>query len=59
MFSCDVIVKEGISKKSGMPYKMYVLVIHTITFGDVEILLDTRSSRAGIVLAMLADRKEA
>lgn len=57
---CYVVKKEGVSAKTGKPYKMYVLVVETEQFGDVEIVLDTRASRAGIVLSLLADnvRKE-
>lgn len=49
---------EGVSKKTNKPYKMYKLTIDTEEFGEVDIVLDTRTDRAGIVLAML-DRKEA
>lgn len=49
---------EGVSKKTNKPYKMYKLTIDTEEFGEVDITLDTRTNRAGIVLAML-DRKEA
>lgn len=57
---CYVVKKEGVSAKTNKPYKMYVLVVETEQFGDVEIVLDTRTSRAGIVLSLLEDneRKE-
>lgn len=55
MFECEVVVREGVSTKTNKPYKMYVLIIHTGVYGDVEIVLDTYKSRAGIVLSMLAD----
>lgn len=57
---CYVVKKEGISAKTYKPYKMYVLVVETEQFGDVEIVLDSRTSRAGIILSLLADneRKE-
>lgn len=54
---CYVVKKEGISKKTGKPYEMYVLVVETEKFGDVEIVLDNRTSRAGIILSLLADNK--
>lgn len=55
MLNCEIIVREGISSKTNKPYKLYVLVIHTEVYGDVEIVLDTYKSRAGIILSMLAD----
>lgn len=55
MMNCEVITREGISKKTGKAYKLYVLVVHTGVFGDVEIILDTYASKAGIVLSMIAD----
>lgn len=57
---CDMVctLKEvrGVSKKTGKPYTMKKIVVHTEMYGDVEILLDTRADRAGIVLDMI--RKE-
>lgn len=50
----DIVVKEGVSKKTGNPFIMTYLVVHTEIYGDVEILLDTRTDRAGIVLDLLA-----
>lgn len=49
----EICVKEGISKISNQPYSMTFLVVHTEIYGDVEILLDTKKDRAGIVLDLL------
>lgn len=51
--NADIEVREGTSKKSGKDYKMTFLVIHTDYYGDVEILLDTKNDRAGILLELL------
>jgi hypothetical protein len=53
---CELVVREGISKKSGKPYRMTILRVLT-NFGVQDVVLDTRTDRAGIVLDMLA-RKE-
>lgn len=53
--NAEICVKEGESKKTGKHYKMTVLVVHTEIYGDVEILLDTRKDRAGIVLDLLVN----
>lgn len=51
--NAEICVKEGVSKKTDKPYCMTFLVIHTEMYGDVEILLDTKKDRAGIVLDLL------
>lgn len=51
-------VKEGVSTKTNKPYRMTMLVVHTEEYGDVEILLNTRTDRAGIVLDMVARNHE-
>lgn len=53
--NAEVCVKEGVSKKTGAPYSMTFLVIHTEIYGDVEFLLDTKKDRAGIVLDLLVN----
>lgn len=53
---CELVVREGISKKTGKPYRMTILRVLT-DFGEQDVVLDTRADRAGIVLDMLA-RKE-
>lgn len=53
---CELVVREGVSKKTGKPYRMTMLRVLT-EFGECEVMLDTRADRAGIVLDMLA-RKE-
>lgn len=49
-------VREGISKKTGKAYCIPYVSIET-PYGVVEINLDTRNDRAGIILDMIA-RKE-
>lgn len=53
---CSLVVKEGISSKTGKEYRIVFLEIPT-EYGDVEVVLNTRNDRAGIVLDMLS-RKE-
>lgn len=57
MLDCTLVVKTGVSKKTNKAYRMAVLVIHTTEFGDLEVTLDTRSDRTGILLDTIA-RKE-
>lgn len=49
-------VREGISKKTGNPYSIPFISIET-PYGVIEVNLDTRNDRAGIILDMIA-RKE-
>lgn len=49
-------VREGISKKTGKAYRIPYISIET-PYGVVEVNLDTRNDRAGIILEMLS-RKE-
>lgn len=51
----ELVVKEGVSKKTGNSYRMTFLVVHTEIYGDVEILLDTKNDRAGILLDLFAN----
>lgn len=53
---CLLVVREGVSKKSGRPYRMTMLRV-TTEFGVHDVVLNTRSDRAGFVLDILA-RKE-
>lgn len=55
--TCEVKKRKGVSKKTGNPYEMTLLVVDTVEYGKVEITLDTRSDKAGIVIDMLC-RKE-
>jgi hypothetical protein len=57
MLDCTLSVKKGVSKKTNKEYRMTVLVISTEEFGDLEVVLDTRNDRAGILLDTIA-RKE-
>ena len=50
----EIIVKEGISKKTNAPYKMTYLSIST-AFGPVEILVDTKTDRAGVILSLMIE----
>lgn len=52
--NCKLVALEGESKKTGKPYRLLKLVVDTEFYGPVEILLDTRHDRAGIVLDMLS-----
>lgn len=52
---CDLIVREGVSKKTGNPYRMYLLRVNAGDYGTAEILLDTRQDRGGILLSVLAE----
>lgn len=51
--NAKLMVAEGTSK-AGKKYRLTKLVVDTELYGEVEILLDTRHDRAGIVLDMLA-----
>lgn len=53
---CELIVREGVSKKSGKNYRMTILKVLT-EYGECEVVLNTFGDRAGIVLDMVA-RKE-
>lgn len=57
MLDCTLVVKKGVSKKTNKAYRMTTLVINTTEFGDLEIVLDTRNDRTGILLDTIA-RKE-
>lgn len=48
-----LVVAEGTSK-NGKEYRLTKVIINTELYGEVEILLDTRHDRAGIILDMLA-----
>lgn len=54
---CTLVEKKGISKKTNKAYRMLALIIHTAEFGDLEIILDTRNDRTGILLDTIT-RKE-
>ena len=54
---CDLIVREGVSKKTGKPYRMTMLRVLT-DYGELDVVLDTRADRAGIVLDMIARKEE-
>lgn len=56
-YICRVKVIEGISKKTGKPYRFTKLEIDTEEYGTVDLDLDTRNTRAGFILDVLA-RKE-
>lgn len=51
--NAKLVIAEGTSK-AGKTYKLTKLVVNTELYGEVEILLDTRHDRAGIILDMLA-----
>lgn len=55
--TCELVVREGVSKRTTKPYRMLVLRVDAEEYGPVEILLDTFRDRAGVVLDMLS-RKE-
>lgn len=59
MMNCRIKKREGISRKTGKEYRMYVLVIETDEFGEIEVVLNTHTDRAGIILSTIYDRKEA
>lgn len=56
ILDCVLCAREGVSAKTGKPYFIPYLEVST-PYGVVEVKLDTRTDRAGIVLDMLA-RKE-
>lgn len=56
-FTCELVVREGVSSRTQKPYRMLLLKVDADEYGPVEILLDTFKDRAGIVLDMLS-RKE-
>lgn len=43
----------GISNRTGKPYTLYKLRVNAENYGDVEIMLNTFTDRAGIILSML------
>lgn len=51
--NAEIVRREGVSKKTNKLYTMTFLCVHTELYGDVEILLDTRKDRAGIILDLL------
>lgn len=53
---CELVVREGVGKKSGKPYRMTILRVLT-EYGECEVVLNTFGDRAGIVLDMVT-RKE-
>lgn len=53
--NAEISVRQGVSKKTGKPYSMTFIVVHTEIYGDVEVLLDTKKDRAGIVLDLLVN----
>lgn len=53
--NAEVVVKEGVSKKTNNPYKMTFIRVHTEVFGDIEFLVDTNKDRAGIILNLLVN----
>lgn len=57
-FDCYVVAKQGISSKTGKPYFFKVLRVDTGEYGEVEIPLDTKTDRGGIVLDLITKRKE-
>lgn len=52
--SAKLVECNGTSAKTGKPFTLYKVVIDTGVFGEVEILLDTRKDKAGIVLETIA-----
>lgn len=50
---CKLIRVEGISKATGREYTMYQLEIDTGAFGRQNVVLNTRTDRAGVVISML------
>lgn len=56
ILDAQLCVREGVSAKTGKPYFIPFVEVST-PYGVMELKLDTRSDKAGIVLDMLA-RKE-
>ena len=52
IYDATLIKRTGESKKTGKPYTMYLLRIHHPQYGNLDIVLDTRTDRAGIILSM-------
>lgn len=59
ILEAELVTMTGTSKKTGKPYKMTALRIPT-PYGEVELILDTKKDRAGIILDMMtaSGRKE-
>lgn len=53
---CILVVREGVSKKTGKPYRLTILKIST-ELGVCELVLNTFGDRAGMMLDIIA-RKE-
>lgn len=52
-------IKEGVSKKTGKPYRMTCIRVATDEYGELDVVLDTNRDRAGIVLDVIARKEEA
>lgn len=52
IYDATLVRRTGESKKTGKTYTMYLLRVHHPKFGDLDIVLDTRTDRAGIILSM-------
>lgn len=55
---CQIVEKTGESKKTGKPYTMYILRVETEKYGALDIVLNTYSDRAGILLSALPPDNE-
>lgn len=54
-----LVIKEGVSKKTGKPYRMTCIRVATDDYGELDVVLDTNRDRAGIVLDVIARKEEA
>lgn len=55
---CVLIERKGISKKSGKAYRLLILRV-TTELGDCDVVLNTYSDRAGMILDIIARKEEA
>lgn len=52
----EVRLCRGISKKTQNPYQMTVLHVETELYGAVDVVLNGKTDRAGIILSLLVNK---
>lgn len=52
VYEATLVRRTGVSKKTGNPYEMYFLRIDHPKYGPLDVVLETRYDRAGIILSM-------
>lgn len=52
-YEAEIAVKVGISSKTNKPYRIPVVIIKDTPYGDIELNVDTRTTRGGILIDIL------